>query len=137
MATQCKANTFSLLSVILPLLLCGVLSKEAEAAAAGSEGGCPFIIGVASTEGRPDIFKSYIGGQWRTSSSGRTLKVLSPVNETTLFEVQVETIFCPICTMWLRCWRAACSARYTAKCARERYLRQDATRAFVQQHERR
>jgi hypothetical protein len=90
MATQCKANTCFLLSVILPLLLCGVLSKEAEAAAAGSEGGCPFIIGVASTEGRPDIFKSYIGGQWRTSSSGRTLKVLSPVNETTLFEVQVD-----------------------------------------------
>ena len=72
-------------------LLSCVLVSEAMVGA----GECPLIIGVASTEGRPDVFKSYIGGQWRTSSSGKTLKVMSPVNETTLFEVQVAVPVAP------------------------------------------
>ena len=72
-------------------LLSCVLVSEAIVGA----GECPLIIGVASTEGRPDVFKSYIGGQWRTSSSGKTLKVMSPVNETTLFEVQVAVPVAP------------------------------------------
>lgn len=86
-----------LLSMILPLLLCSVLGSEAEAA--GADASCPLIVGVASTVGRPDVFKSYIGGEWRTSSSGKTLKVLSPVNETTLFEVQVPTVL-PLPVHW-------------------------------------
>ena len=57
--------------------------------AAAAEGDCPLVIGVASTHGQPHVFKSYIGGDWRTSASGKTLSVLSPVNETALFEVQV------------------------------------------------
>ncbi len=68
------------------VLLCGVLAGAGAATAAGE---CPLIIGVASTPGRPDLFKSFIGGEWRTSASGKTLKVLSPCNETMLYEVQV------------------------------------------------
>jgi hypothetical protein len=70
----------------LLLILCGVLAGSATAAV---DGECPRVIGVASTPGRPDLFKSFIGGEWRTSSSGKTLKVLSPCNETMLYEVQV------------------------------------------------
>ena len=70
----------------LAVLLCGVLAGAGAATAAGE---CPLIIGVASTPGRPDLFKSFIGGEWRTSASGKTLKVLSPCNETMLYEVQV------------------------------------------------
>ena len=66
-------------------------------AAAAAEGDCPRVIGVASTHGKPHVFKSYIGGDWRTSASGKTLSVLSPVNETALFEVQV-----PACLALLR-----------------------------------
>ena len=77
--------------IAMPLVFfCGLVAGEVAAA-----GECPLIIGVATTPGRPDVFKSYIGGQWRTSSSGKTLKVLSPVNETALFEVQVA-LFHPI-----------------------------------------
>ena len=70
----------------LAVLICGVLAGAGSATAAGE---CPLIIGVASTPGRPDLFKSFIGGEWRTSASGKTLKVLSPCNETVLYEVQV------------------------------------------------
>ena len=76
------------------LLLCGVLAGSATAAV---DGECPRIIGVASTPGRPDLFKSFIGGEWRTSSSGKTLKVLSPCNETMLYEVQVPAGTCSMC----------------------------------------
>jgi hypothetical protein len=84
-----RDNRAVLLSMILPLLICSVLGSEVKAAGAES---CPLIVGVASTAGRPDVFKSYIGGEWRTSASGKTLKVLSPVNETTLFEVQARAV---------------------------------------------
>ena len=68
------------------LVLTGIFACGGSAA---PEASCPRIVGVASVEGTPSVFKAYIGGEWRTSTSGKTLKVLSPVNETVLFEVQV------------------------------------------------
>ena len=71
---------------LLLLLACSVLCEGLIAA----ESSCPRIVGVATTEGAPNVFKAYIDGEWRASASGKTLKVLSPVNETVLFEVQVR-----------------------------------------------
>ena len=81
----------SILSLVVGCLL-------VSAVVATGAGECPLVIGVASTPGRPDVFKSYIGGEWRVSSSGKTLKVLSPVNETSLFEVQVRVLCLLFCS---------------------------------------
>jgi hypothetical protein len=117
---ELKTNSLRLLSMRRPpalrvlLLLCGVLAGSATAAV---DGECPRVIGVASTPGRPDLFKSFIGGEWRTSSSGKTLKVLSPCNETMLYEVQVPAGTCSLCAPS----RVACSpwifARQLFSCA--------------------
>jgi hypothetical protein len=81
----------------------GVLVLAGIVCSAAAEASCPRIVGIASVEGTPSVFKAYIGGEWRTSASGKTLKVLSPVNETVLFEVQVterDSIF--VCGHLLR-----------------------------------
>mmetsp|Transcript_33965 Transcript_33965/g.80129 ORF Transcript_33965/g.80129 Transcript_33965/m.80129 type:complete len:530 (-) Transcript_33965:202-1791(-) len=61
------------------------------AACTAESGACASVLSVSSLNGNHKTFNVYINGLWKPSASGRTLKVLSPANDTEVYEVQAAT----------------------------------------------
>jgi hypothetical protein len=55
-----------------------------------ADGSCASFLQTAMTADK-NVFKVYIAGKWRESSSGKALPILAPHNETEIYRVQACT----------------------------------------------